>query len=56
MSDAATAGREPWPDLDRQREGVLVLVGIWLFMVSEVWFSGADRDPAAALRRAWSVP
>src|SRR5215470_546775 len=30
MSDAATALREPWPDLDRQREGVSV--GIWLFI------------------------
>src|SRR6266478_209891 len=39
MSDAATALREPWPDLDRQREGVSV--GIWLFIVSEVLFFGA---------------
>src|SRR5262245_32619175 len=39
MSDAATALREPWSDLDRQREGVSV--GIWLFIVSEVLFFGA---------------
>jgi cytochrome c oxidase subunit III len=39
MSDASTALREPWPDLDRQREGVAV--GIWLFIVSEVLFFGA---------------
>ena len=39
MSDAATALREPWPDLDRQREGVSV--GIWLFIASEVLFFGA---------------
>jgi cytochrome c oxidase subunit 3 len=39
MSDAAAALREPWPDLDRQREGVTV--GIWLFIVSEVLFFGA---------------
>src|SRR6266566_6577018 len=39
MSETATALREPWPDLDRQREGVSV--GIWLFIVSEVLFFGA---------------
>lgn len=39
MSDASTALREPWPDLDRQREGVAV--GIWLFIASEVLFFGA---------------
>jgi cytochrome c oxidase subunit III len=39
MSDAADALREPWSDLDRQREGVTV--GIWLFIVSEVLFFGA---------------
>jgi cytochrome c oxidase subunit 3 len=39
MSDVATALREPWPDLDRQREGVTV--GIWLFIASEVLFFGA---------------
>lgn len=39
MSGVATALREPWPDLDRQREGVTV--GIWLFIVSEVLFFGA---------------
>lgn len=39
MSDAAAALREPWPDLDRQREGVAF--GIWLFIVSEVLFFGA---------------
>jgi cytochrome c oxidase subunit III len=39
MSDVAAALREPWPDLDRQREGVAV--GIWLFIVSEVLFFGA---------------
>jgi cytochrome c oxidase subunit III len=39
VSDAATALREPWPDLDRQREGVTV--GIWLFIASEVLFFGA---------------
>ncbi len=39
MSDAATALREPWPDLDRQRHGVSV--GIWLFIASEVLFFGA---------------
>ena len=39
MSDAVTALREPWPDLDRQREGVSV--GIWLFIASEVLFFGA---------------
>ncbi len=38
MSDAA-ALREPWPDLQRQREGVTV--GIWLFIASEVLFFGA---------------
>jgi cytochrome c oxidase subunit III len=38
MSDAVTALREPWPDLDRQREGVAV--GIWLFIASEVLFFG----------------
>jgi cytochrome c oxidase subunit III len=38
MSDAAAALREPWPDLDRQRQGVTV--GIWLFIVSEVLFFG----------------
>ena len=39
MSDAAASLREPWPDLDRQREGVSV--GIWLFIVSEMLFFGA---------------
>src|SRR5258705_11510307 len=39
MSDAATALREPWPALDRQRDGVSV--GIWLFIASEVLFFGA---------------
>ncbi len=39
MSDAATALREPWPDLEHQREGVTV--GIWLFIASEVLFFGA---------------
>jgi heme/copper-type cytochrome/quinol oxidase subunit 3 len=39
MSDVGTALREPWPDLDRQREGVTV--GIWLFIASEVLFFGA---------------
>src|SRR6266436_5472384 len=39
MSDAASALREPWPDLDRQRDGVSV--GIWLFIASEVLFFGA---------------
>ena len=39
MSDAAAALREPWPDLDRQREGVAV--GIWLFVASDVLFFGA---------------
>jgi cytochrome c oxidase subunit III len=39
MSDTATALREPWHDLERQREGVTV--GIWLFIVSEVLFFGA---------------
>src|SRR5260221_3505458 len=39
MSDAATALRGPWPDPDRQREGVSV--GIWLFIASEVLFFGA---------------
>src|SRR5215472_5520482 len=39
MSDAVTALREPWPDLDRQREGISV--GIWLFIASEVLFFGA---------------
>jgi cytochrome c oxidase subunit 3 len=38
MSDATTALREPWSDLDRQREGVSV--GIWLFIASEVLFFG----------------
>lgn len=38
MSDTVTALREPWPDLDRQREGVAV--GIWLFIASEVLFFG----------------
>jgi cytochrome c oxidase subunit 3 len=38
MSDIVTALREPWPDLDRQREGVSV--GIWLFIASEVLFFG----------------
>ncbi len=38
MSDTVAALREPWPDLDRQREGVAV--GIWLFIVSEVLFFG----------------
>src|SRR5258708_8454448 len=39
MRDAATALRHPWPDLDRQRDGVSV--GIWLFIASEVLFFGA---------------
>lgn len=39
MSNTATALREPWPDLDRQREGVAI--GIWLFIASEVLFFGA---------------
>jgi cytochrome c oxidase subunit 3 len=39
VSNTATALREPWPDLDRQREGVAV--GIWLFIASEVLFFGA---------------
>ncbi len=39
MTDAAAALREPWTDLDRQREGVTV--GIWLFIASEVLFFGA---------------
>jgi cytochrome c oxidase subunit 3 len=39
VSDTATARREPWPDLDRQREGVAI--GIWLFVASEVLFFGA---------------
>jgi len=39
MSTAAAALRDPWPDLDRQREGVAV--GIWLFIASEVLFFGA---------------
>lgn len=39
MTDTVTALREPWPDLDRQREGVAV--GIWLFIASEVLFFGA---------------
>jgi cytochrome c oxidase subunit III len=39
MSEPAAALREPWSDLDRQREGVVV--GIWLFIVSEVLFFGA---------------
>jgi cytochrome c oxidase subunit III len=39
MSDPAAALREPWSDLDRQRQGVVV--GIWLFIVSEVLFFGA---------------
>jgi cytochrome c oxidase subunit III len=39
VSDATAALREPWPDLDRQREGVAI--GIWLFIVSEVLFFGA---------------
>jgi cytochrome c oxidase subunit 3 len=39
MTDLTSALREPWPDLDRQREAVSV--GIWLFIVSEVLFFGA---------------
>lgn len=39
MTDTAAALREPWTDLDRQREGVTV--GIWLFIASEVLFFGA---------------
>lgn len=39
MTDIAAALREPWTDLDRQREGVTV--GIWLFIASEVLFFGA---------------
>jgi cytochrome c oxidase subunit III len=39
MSNAADGLREPWTDLDHQREGVAV--GIWLFIVSEVLFFGA---------------
>ncbi len=39
MTDISAALREPWEDLDRQRDGVSV--GIWLFIASEVLFFGA---------------
>lgn len=39
MSNVTDALREPWTDLDRQREGVAV--GIWLFIASELLFFGA---------------
>jgi cytochrome c oxidase subunit 3 len=37
--DAVGALREPWPDLDRQRQGVEL--GMWIFLASEVLFFGA---------------
>jgi cytochrome c oxidase subunit 3 len=39
MSDLTRALREPWPDLDLQREGVGL--GMWFFLASEVLFFGA---------------
>src|SRR5579864_4667698 len=36
---AARALQEPWPDLDRQRQGVEL--GMWIFLASEVLFFGA---------------
>lgn len=36
MSEASTALRKPWTDLERQREGVEI--GIWVFIVSEMLF------------------
>jgi cytochrome c oxidase subunit III len=39
MSHASGTLREPWTDLNRQRDAVAV--GIWLFIVSEVLFFGA---------------
>jgi cytochrome c oxidase subunit 3 len=38
MSEASRALREPWPDLARQREGVLF--GVWTFLASEALFFG----------------
>lgn len=39
MTNLARALREPWPDLDLQREGVSL--GMWMFLASEVlFFSG----------------
>ena len=37
--EAAGALREPWPDLDRQRQGVEL--GMWIFLASEILFFGA---------------
>ena len=38
MSDAPVLLREPWPNIERQREGVTF--GIWLFIASEILFFG----------------
>jgi heme/copper-type cytochrome/quinol oxidase subunit 3 len=38
MSEARAALRQPWPDLERQREGVAF--GVWVFLASEVLFFG----------------
>lgn len=39
MSDASQALREPWPDLQLQRQGVGL--GMWIFLASEILFFGA---------------
>ena len=39
MSEVSAALREPWPDLARQREGVVF--GIWVFLATEIMFFGA---------------
>ena len=39
MSDSAAALREPWEDLDEQRQALTF--GIWIFIASEILFFGA---------------
>jgi len=38
MSETSAALHEPWPDVERQREGVSF--GVWVFLASEVLFFG----------------
>jgi cytochrome c oxidase subunit 3 len=52
MSDLTRALREPWPDLDLQREGVGL--GMWFFLASEVLFFGA-LFCAFAIYRSFNV-
>src|SRR6185437_1918845 len=38
MSETSPALHEPWPNMERQREGVSF--GMWVFLASEVLFFG----------------